>query len=835
MKRNRRTLSPQYKEPERSRLRKALRKFAVILLYIGILISIGIAAYLYYLSRNLPELTNLIDPVYDLPTQVFDRNDQLIKEFYTKHRVLIPIANVPPVMIRALLAIEDARFYHHFGIDLIRIVKAFYVNISQMRLAQGASTLTQQTARMFLLSNEKKLVRKLKEILLALKIERLFTKDQILELYLNKYFFGHRAYGIEAAAQGYFNKTVQELTLAESALLAGLPQAPSKWAPTYSMANATRRRNQVLKRMADEGYIDSAEKTAAMEEPIVLKLAESVDNNETSYYVEHIRRYLQKKYGANTLYRGGMKVYINMDLQKQILAQNALTQGLIDHDRRQGYRGPIKNLFAEIDEELHLSLYSEEDGWNERAFQNLNGTIKQQTVALLAKKTTKTTDDNRFVIGGTVLGVVEKITPKTTEVNLGPHIVGKLDIESMDWARPVDYTKAYSRWNRLRDLNEILDIGDVIILKILDYQQNSKKFVLELTQRPIANGSIFAMDPKNGDVVAMSGGFDFRDSEFNRATQAKRQPGSSFKPVVYSCALDSSFTAASILNDSPLVFPNGYKPINFDKKFVGKLSLRDAIVFSKNVPTVRMASALGIDSIIDCARNLGISTHFPKDISISLGSASMTIEEIVRTYAVFANGGKLVDPVYIRKVVDRNGEILEQAKETNVTRVLSEDTAFLVTNLLEDVVRRGTGKRARAINRPSAGKTGTNTNNADAWYVGYVPQLVTGVYVGFDDMGKPLGRYETGARAAAPIWVDFMKNATAAMPVLPFRQPVNIQMVRINAETGLKECFGESGTTYEFFKTGSEPTQCHRETVQPPMVETGDEDLSEYETVVEEL
>ncbi len=831
-----RTFFPQPQKPKQNKFWKVIKLTTIYSVYLGIIVSIGIAGYLYHLSRNLPELTNLINPIYDLPTQVYDRHGQLIEEIYTKRRVLIPIKKVPPVLIQALLSIEDARFYHHFGIDPIRMVKALIVNVSQMRIAQGASTLTQQTARLFLLSNEKKMVRKLKEILLALKIERLFTKDQILELYINKYFLGHRAYGFEAASQGYFNKTVTELTLAEAALLAGLPQAPSKWSPTYSITNAKRRRNQVLQRMADEGYITREQKMEAMDEPIVLKLNENIDNNETSYYLEHVRRYLLKKYGVDMLYRGGLKVYVNMDLQKQIYAQHALTQGLIDHDKRQGYRGPIQNLFEEVNNELDLSIYTEEDGWDENGFQNLDEDTQTHALTLLENKRINITSDNRYVIGGTVLGVVEKVTKKTTEVNLGEYI-GNLNIESMEWARPVDYTKSYTRWTRLRDINDILDVGDVIMLNITDYQQNAKEFVLELTQKPVANGSIFVMDPRNGEVIAMSGGFDFRDSEFNRATQSKRQPGSAFKPIVYANALDSSFTPASILDDSPLVFPNtDWKPINFDKKFKGKMSLRDCLVFSRNVPTVRLTMSLGIEAIIEYAQKLGISAKLPENYTIGLGSASLTLEEMVRTYAIFANSGHLIDPIYIQRVEDRQGEILEQSAKTFTKSVLTNDTAFLMNNLLEDVVRRGTGQKAKVINRPSAGKTGTTNDYTDAWYMGYVPQLIAGVYLGFDDIRKTLGYYETGSRAAAPIWVDFMKHATATLPVLPFQQPENIQMVRINSKTGLKACNGGRETKYEFFKVDSEPTQCHRESMPLSIPELNEgSDALESETVIEEL
>jgi len=797
------------------------KAFFFFCFYSGIIFSILVFGYLFYLSKNLPDLTNMLKPVYDLPTQVYDRDGNLIQEFYTKRRVLVPISKVPPVMIQALLSIEDARFYQHIGIDPIRMVKAFIVNVTQMRIAQGASTLTQQTARMFLLNNKKKYERKLKEILLALKIERLFTKDQILELYLNKYFFGHQAYGIEAAAQGYFSKTVSELTLAEAALLAGLPQAPSRWAPTYSMSNAIARRNQVLQRMEEEGYIDNEEKIQAIKEPIILKLDSNIDNNETSYYMEHIRRYILKQYGSEMLYRGGLKVYTNMDLNKQVSAQNSLAEGLDNHDKRQGYRGPIKNILQESSRELDLDVFTSEDGWIEEIFQLLEDEDKDAFITLMSTKQTNITDSNEFFIGGNVYGVIRNVEKTTATVNLGNY-QGTLNLETMHWARPADYTQSLNWKNKLKDINDILQKGDVVLLKIIDYQQDAMAFELNLTQKPEANGSIFAMNPQNGEVLAMSGGYDFQDSEFNRAIQSKRQPGSAFKPVIYSYALDNSFTTASILDDSPLVFPNGWKPINFCNCFKGKMSLRYALVNSKNVPTVRLTMALEVKPIIEYARQLGITAHIPEDYTIGLGSASITLEEMVKTYGIFSNGGYLATPVYIRSVEDRDGNILEEAIGTEPEQVIEEDTAFLMSNMLEDVVKRGTGRRAQAINRPSAGKTGTTNAYTDAWYIGYVPQLITGVYVGFDDIRKSLGHYETGSRAAAPIWVEFMKKATEDMPILPFQQPDNIQIVKINPVSGLKDCEGSPEAIFEYFKENTAPVQCHQQSSsisQPEMDE----------------
>jgi len=782
------------------------------MIYFGLISSIGVFGYLYHLSHNLPSLEQMINPTYDLPTQIYDRDNNLVREFYTKRRVLVRFNRVPDVVIKATIAIEDNRFYDHFGIDPLRIMKALWVDVTTGTIAQGGSTLTQQTAKNFLLSRDKKIIRKVKEILLALKIESQFTKNQILELYLNEINYGHGAYGIEAAALGYFGKNVEELTLPEAALLAGIPQAPSRLAPTANIKRATWKRNLVLTKMHDFGYITTDEMIRAQLTPIELKLNQQIDYNETSYYAEHVRRYIYKKYGQALLYRGGMKVYTAMDLNKQIYAQNALHRGLIAHDRRQGYRGPKKNILKEVDEELGLYLYSDDDGWNSEEYKILDKEIKSTALSLFNEKIAVATQPNQFIIGGTVLGVVTEVKKNLAVVNLGD-FQGNLLVDGMKWARPVDFKHKRDWTNYLKDFNEILKMGDVIELEIQDYDNYNDEFILALTQKPIANGAVFAMDPHNGHVLAISGGFDYRDSEFNRAIQGKRQTGSIFKAIVYSLALESSFTPASLLDDTPFV-GNGeekYKPKNYSKSYSGKMSLRNALVKSKNAPAVRLTQELGTKAVIEHARKLGITGYLPEDdLTIVLGSSSLTLEEMTRTFAILANGGKLIKPVYITKIEDRDGEILEEQTKIVSEQVLSEEAAFLMTDILEDVVTRGSGWRAKAINRPSAGKTGTTDDNADAWYMGYIPQLITGVYVGFDKNKHTLGDEETGSRAAAPIWADFMKNATPTMPILPFGQPDGINMVRIATESGLLDCNTGGKTRYEYFRTGTEPTQCHR-------------------------
>lgn len=811
-----------------------LYKTTIVMVYLGIITAIGITGYLYYLSQQLPSLDELVDPKYDLPTQVYDRNNRLITEFYTKRRSLTPISEIPDIVIKALLAIEDKRFYHHIGIDPIRMFGAFIKNLKSMRYREGGSTLTQQTAKQFLLSHDKKLKRKLKEILLAIQIERRFSKEKILELYLNKAPFGHGAYGIGAAAQSYFSKTPDELTLPEAAMLVGMPQRPSRWAPTYSRKNATKRRNIVLRMMREAGYITTEEMEKAITTPIVLKLDKSIDNNETSYYVEHVRRYLLKQYGADQLYRGGMKVYTTMDLDAQIYAQQSLTEGLYQHDKRQGYRGSKSNVWEEVLRELDMELYSEKNGMDLDAFQQLSSEEQETAKAFYQQKTEKITQKNHFVIGGKLNGVVSKVNKGIARVDLGDY-QGTLNVETMRWARPVNYKERRNSKNQLKDLRDILKSGDVIELEILDYGHGEGEFVLALTQKPVANGGIFVMDPRNGHVLAMSGGIDFQDSEFNRAIQSLRQPGSAFKPIVYSLALDNSFTTASILKDQPIVL-DGWKPNNYSKGFKGHMTLREALVHSKNNPTISLSRSLGAPAIIEQARKLGLTTKMPDDLTIGLGTGSVTLEELVQTYSVFANGGLLVEPIYFTKILDRNGSVLEEHAETAKEEVLSEQTAYLTTSILHDVVRKGSGWRARAIQRPAAGKTGTTNNYTDAWFMGFVPQLTAGVYVGFDNSQRSLGEMETGSRAAAPIWTAFMKQALATKEILPFSQPEGIQMVRIDPKTGALDCVGKKGAVMESFKSGTAPTVCQQEaSVVPaenedydpylPPEEGGDEEL----------
>ncbi|MBF0280206.1 MAG: PBP1A family penicillin-binding protein [SAR324 cluster bacterium] len=754
------------------------------------MVAMGMAAgivggyFLYQLNKELPQdLNDLHQPNYALPTVIFDRNGNQIEEIFIHRRIVIPFKNFPPYMIQALIASEDTRFFSHFGIDPIRILKALWVDIKAKRIVQGASTLTQQTARLFLLAKEKKgsledLKRKLKEILLALRIERQFSKEEILTLYLNKVFLGN-AEGVEASTQGYFGKRTEELSLAESTLLVGLLPAPSLYSPIVNPDLAIKRRNLVLRRMLEEGFITEEERRSASREPIQLSKIYDNTSAATAYYVEHVRKQLLSKYGADTLYKGGLKVYLAMDLEYQIYAHEALQKGILDLSKRQGYRGP-----------------------QERLKLNSQGELSLREIHRVTRK-------NQMILGKIVQGVVTNVSEPISTIRFGR------DEGRLEWAHLVKWKVQQSAQSKrsvhIKKASQILKVGDVIQVKLEDWDPQAEQFRLTLHQEPQVNGAVLSIDPHSGEVLAMSGGYRFDESEFNRALQAKRQPGSVFKPVVYAAALDAGYTLASILVDSPIYKAESdesnqeaWTPKNYGNKLLGSVHMRTALVKSLNTPTIRLVEDLKPKRIIEYARKLGISTEIKNDLTIALGSFSVTLQEMVSAFGVFANEGSLAQPIYISKIEDRQGEIIEE-NLPEVKPVISKETAYLILDAMQDVVKRGTGRIARQIERPSAGKTGTTNDSRDAWYIGFIPQLLTGVYVGFDQPTS-MGKGETGARAAAPIWVDFMNSVTGNLPTQRFARPPQIVSVKIHKSgRSVGPCDPGDETYYEQFKRGTEP------------------------------
>ncbi len=772
-----------------------------IALALGALGFLALVVVVITLNARLPSVAKLENPEYSLPTTVYDRHGVKVDEIFIHRRKLVTYKQLPPMLIKALLAKEDTRFFEHHGIDPVRIIKAAWLDLITLSTAQGASTLTQQTARQFFLSLEKTWARKISEILLALKMEREFSKEEILTLYMNKVNFGD-AWGVSAAAEYYFNKRVEDLNLSESALLVGLLPAPNRYKPTRNPLLARKQRNIVLQRMADNGFISPPELLAAQAEPIVLAEVTAKGSEAAAYYVELVRRVLQQQLGTKNLYEGGLSVVTAMDLAYQKFAHKALNDGVAVIDRRRGYRG------TEDKVQLDLSGNPPQD-----VLETIN-----QAYAL--------------EVGKVARGIVLEVTNAEARVAMAPGLEGQLRWEFVKkhWPTRVNPQKPEEPiYNH--NLKDLVAPGDLIQVRSTGRDEQGH-LALDLHQEPIVNGAVYAMDPRSGEVLAMVGGTRFGRSdgasEFIRATQAERQPGSAFKPVIYATAVDEGYTPATVLDDSPRVFTlrNGKKhiPQNYDATYLGHLTLRDSLVRSRNVPTVQLVEEMGPKKVIQYARKLGFTTPIPEESLIALGTHSVRLSELTRAYGVFASGGKLATPIYILKVSDNKGKVLFEATPT-LTPVLAPETAYLVADMLQDVVRNphGTGHEAAAsIKRPVAAKTGTTQNYTDAWFMGFIPQLVAGVYVGYDDATKSLGPAETGSRAALPIWLQFMTSVDGGLPIETFAQPPLVVSHRVydNGQL-LGPCDDTAGSRFELFKSSSIPLRlqgsagCARSSLKP--------------------
>ncbi len=747
----------------------------------------ALAAYFYF-SLNLPKLNDIGDYRPNLPTIMYDREGVEVTRFFTENRELVAIDQVPRQVINAVLAIEDSHYYEHKGIDYFGIFRAFLKNLRAGRVVQGGSTITQQVAKSLLLSNERTYSRKFKEAILARRIDSRFTKDEILGIYLNQSYFGNGSYGIESAALNYFQKHVWELSLAETALLAGLPKAPSAYDPTRNPEGARSRRNLVLERMLEEGYITDKEKVEAATQPLELNPRVKDPLDPVAYFAEEVRRHLYEKYGEDALYRGGMKVYTTLNSNLQAFAQDAVRRGLQDLDKRQGYRGPLQKV-TPGDTPLVIENLRQENG--------------------LADLIPGVNDGLPWEKGQTIKALVVKVDKDNAILDLGG-VAGVMPLKEMKWARPPDTSIDYTEY-LVKQADQVLKAGDLVLARYLEDKDKEQRPLFALEQEPLVEGALVCMDAPTGQVLAMIGGYDYNRSEFNRATQAKRQPGSAFKPIIYSAAMDNGFTPSSIIVDSPIIYDDPtqelkWKPANYSEKFYGPTPLRTGLVQSRNVITIKLVQKLGIQAVIQYARRFGLEEELPEDLSISLGSMGVTPIELTSAFTVFANLGLKASPWFIVKVEDRDGFVLEQGG-AELTRSLSEDTAFIMQNLLRGVVQSGTGWRARALGRPTGGKTGTTNDMVDAWYMGFTPKMVTGTWVGFDEVA-PMGLNETGSRAAAPIWVDFMEKAMEGRPVLPFPPPPpGIEMVKVEPDSGLLAGPGADRFIYEAFKIGTAPRE----------------------------
>ena len=655
-----------------NRLEKRIKiSIAIVMMFITVVVIFGVLSYFYFI-HDLPSIETLKNYKPPTITKFFSDEGEVIGEFFIERREVVSLDRMPNHLVRAFVAGEDARFFQHKGLDYIAILRALFRNIFRGEIIQGGSTITQQVVKSLLLSPEKSFVRKIREAILAFKIEKYLSKEEILFLYLNQIYLGHGSYGIATAAENYFGKPIEELNLVESALLAGLPQAPSKYSPFQHPEQAKKRQTYILNRMEEEGFISSSQLAEALQKPIKIKAKQNSFFEKAPYFVEYVRKYVEEKYGKDNLYKNGLQVYTTIDLNFQNTAQEAMESGLKEIEKR---------------------------------------------------KKQKSAD-----------------TPLALE------------------------------------------------------------------------GSLVCFDLETGYIKSMVGGRDFKKSQFNRVTQARRQTGSAFKPIVYASALDKGYTPASIIVDSPNIYEWGdkrWKPKNYGEKFSGPITLRNALTHSVNVVTVKIAQDIGIDYIRDYAKKLGISSPLQNDLSMALGSSSLSLFELTKAYAVFANQGKIFKPIFIKKILDRDGNLLEEKLPLSYPKelpegeqILTPQTAYLMTYLLEGVVQNGTGWKAKALKRPVAAKTGTTDQFIDAWFIGYTPEFITGVWVGFDDE-RSLGENETGTRAASPIWVSFMSKILKEKPVRDFPVPEGIELMKVDPRTGLIGSGTE--TLLECFREGTGP------------------------------
>ena len=763
--------------PGRRRKRQKIRYlvWASVILIFVLLCSTGYA--FYRVTRNLPQIASLQDYKPSIVTSVYGDDGSLIAEYYLERRIVVPLERIPPVLIEAFVAAEDSRFFEHEGIDFLGILRALWKNIKAGGIVQGGSTITQQVTKSLLLSPERSFTRKLKEAILAYRIEKHLSKEGILFLYLNQIYLGHGAYGVQAAAQNYFGKDVEELSLAECAMLAGLPQAPSRYSPYSDPTRAKERQVYVLNRMVADGYISTNQAAEALAYELEIKERRDWNIGNVPYFSEHIRRYLEEKYGDEVLFREGLQVYTTVNVAFQHAAQRAIKKGLYALDKRQGYRGPLDHLAPEEIEPFFKTLKESTD----------ESQLEQGTV-----------------VKGVVIGVSSKEKSVSVRLNEG---LGTLPLENMEWARKPDPEIAYGT-RKVPDPAKVLRVGDVILVGLVDQDTKSENWILALEQVPEVQGALLCMENSSGHVKAMVGGFDFNISQFNRAVQSRRQPGSAFKPFTYAAALDKGYTPATTIIDSPIIYTDEemdwkWKPKNYKEKFYGPTLFRTALIFSRNVVTIKILRDIGIDYVIDYARRFGITSPLSRDLSLALGSSGVSLLELTNAYSVFANLGELVSPVFIVKILDREGNVLEE-HTTQKERVLDKDSAYVMTHLLQEVVKYGTGWRAKALKRPAAGKTGTTNKLQDAWFIGFTPSYVSGVWVGFDD-DTTLGKYETGSRAANPIWVDFMKQILADKPVKVFEVPESVVFAKIDAKTGLLAKPGDVNAVFEAFKEDTAP------------------------------
>jgi penicillin-binding protein 1A len=763
--------------------RRLWRWWQIVLISLAAVIFLGGLAAggaLWHFSKDLPALDQLGTYQPSLVTQVYSSDQQLIGQFFIERRTLTAVANIPEQLRRAVIAVEDVRFFEHPGLDYIGMLRAAWTNLRRGGKVEGASTITQQLARSLFLSSERTFDRKVRELILAYKMELVLTKDQILELYLNQIYFGQGAYGVASAAQTYFGKDLSALTIGESAFLAGLPKSPNHYSPFKAYDRAKKRQEHVLARMEEAKFLTPAEREQAAAE--ILSFRRPGVEQAAPYFVEYIRQLLVAKYGEAMVYKGGLNVFTTLNMEMQKAAEAAFAEGLRELDKRQGWRGPLRTVDATAPSPTAVATVADQD----------------------------------LKAGDYREGFVSKVAKDHFLVQVG-RTVAKLAFDDMAWAKRrltgLDTAKDFIV---NQNLKQVLKPGDVIEVMVKKLDRDIVHVQLE--QTPLVEGGLIALEPDNGAIRAMVGGYDFSRSEYNRAVQAHRQPGSAFKPIIYATAVSQGMSPASVILDAPVVYEQDqdektWKPENYGRKVHGMVSLRDALAHSHNLATVRLLDKVGVKDVIEFAKTIGVTSPLAADLSLGLGSSSVGLMELTSAYGVLLNQGSRAEPYAILSVMDNAGKTLEQAVPQAIP-VISKETAYLITNMMEDVVQKGTGQAAKVLGRPIAGKTGTTDEFINAWFIGGAPNLVTGIYVGFDDR-RSLGETESGAHAALPIWINFMRVALKPLPVMAFTIPEGVTFVKVDPATGLLEGEEGQGSTVELFTKGSEPTQATHRRLDP--------------------
>ncbi len=785
-----------------------MARFLVVLvgtLMIVVLLGVGGGVLvLYQFGRGLPDYRQLAGYEPPVMTRVYAGDGRLLAEYAVEKRVFVPVGAMPRRVVHAFLAAEDKNFYHHPGIDFLGVIRAVRTNLGNLgsdRRLVGASTITQQVAKNFLLSNELSWERKIREAILAFRIERAFTKNRILELYLNEIYLGFGSYGVAAAALNYFDKALSQLTVAEAAYLAALPKAPNNYHPVNNPEAARERRDWVIGRMLAEGFITADEAAEARATPLEVRGRAATELVAADYFAEEVRRELADHYGQTDLYQGGLSVRTTLEPRLQRFAEDALRRGLEAYDRRHGWRGPITTVPEDADWTQWLAATEAPPGMD-----------PWRLAAVLS------TDD------------------KGAEVGFADGTRGRIPLAEMTWARA--WMEGQKRGPKVRHPADVLAPGDVIAVEEVRHQpadDDSKarpypEGTYGLRQIPDADGALVALDPHTGRVLAMVGGYTYARSQFNRATQARRQPGSAFKPVVYLAALDAGYTPSTLILDAPFVIDQGpglpkWRPANYTKRFYGPSTMRLGIEKSRNLMTVRLAQTIGMDRVARYAQRLDIVDELPPRLAMALGAGETTLLRLTTAYAMLVNGGKRIRPTLIDRIQDRHGRTVfrhdsrpcadcratfwtgQEVPEMPDTRqaVTDPGSAYQIVSMLEGVVQRGTGRRIRAVGKPLAGKTGTTNDAVDTWFIGFSPDLAVGVFVGFDEP-RGLGPNESGSTVAAPIFRDFMAQALHNQPAIPFRTPPDIRLVRVNAASGRPAHGGEANVILEAFKPGTVPT-----------------------------